>query len=203
MRGLADAAVEGLLVSKDQIIVTANRSFMALVGVPQSLIAGRHLLDFFDAAVMTELTTHLNTAIETDLIAGDGSKLPVEVILREVDFSGRPHQAVAVRDLSARRSADSRSACNSPTLSVTASCSASRTAAFACSGASSRFPGRRPTTTSPSTRPCRRETARDASTDSSRSSVCGSGASRDPHAINPWARSASRRASTSRPRTSR
>ena len=106
MRGLADAAVEGLLVSKDQIIVTANRSFMALVGVPQSLIAGRHLLDFFDAAVMTELTTHLNTAIETDLIAGDGSKLPVEVILREVDFSGRPHQAVAVRDLSARRSAE-------------------------------------------------------------------------------------------------
>jgi len=106
MRGLADAAVEGLLVCKDQIIVTANRSFMALVDVPQSFIAGRHLLDFFAPTMVTQLIENPNVAIETDLIAANGRKLPVEVILREVDFSEAPHQAIAVRDLSARRTAE-------------------------------------------------------------------------------------------------
>ena len=106
MRGLADAAVEGLLVCKDQIIVTANHSFMTLVDVPQSLIAGRHLLDFLAPAAVTQLTENANTAIEAELITASGRKLPVELILREVDFSGAPHQAIAVRDLSARRTAE-------------------------------------------------------------------------------------------------
>src|SRR3569623_818519 len=106
MRGLADAAVEGLLGCKDQIIVSANHSFMKLVDVPQSFIAGRHLLDFFVPTKVTQLIENPNTTIETDLIAADGRKLPVEVILREVDFSGAPHQAIAVRDLSARRPAE-------------------------------------------------------------------------------------------------
>jgi diguanylate cyclase (GGDEF)-like protein len=106
MRGLADAAVEGLLVCKDQVIVTANRSFMNLVDVPQSFIAGRHLLDFLPPTVVTRLIEAPNTAIETELAAADGRALPVEVILRTVDFSGTPHQAIAVRDLSARRTAE-------------------------------------------------------------------------------------------------
>ena len=106
MRGLADAAVEGLLVCKDQIIVTANRSFMTLVDVPQAVIAGRHLLDFLMPSAVTQLTNNPNAVIEAELITASGNKLPVELILREVDFSGAPHQAIAVRDLSARRTAE-------------------------------------------------------------------------------------------------
>jgi len=106
MRGLTDAAVEGLLVCKDQIIVTANRSFMTLVDVPQAVIAGRHLLDFLMPSAVTQLTNNPNAVIEAELITASGNKLPVELILREVDFSGAPHQAIAVRDLSARRTAE-------------------------------------------------------------------------------------------------
>jgi diguanylate cyclase (GGDEF)-like protein len=106
MRGLADAAVEGLIVSKDQIIVTANRSFMDLVDVPQNLLAGRHLFDFFSPVAVARLAEEPDATLETDLFTAAGAKLPVEVILRQVDFGGTPHQAIAVRDLSARRTAE-------------------------------------------------------------------------------------------------
>jgi diguanylate cyclase (GGDEF)-like protein len=106
MRGLADAAVEGLLVVKDGNIVTANSSFMKLVDVPQKLIAGRHLADFFAPAAVTSLTDNPNTPLETELTNAGGVKLPVEVIMREVDFGGKPHHAVAVRDLSTRKKAE-------------------------------------------------------------------------------------------------
>jgi diguanylate cyclase (GGDEF)-like protein len=106
MRGLADAAVEGLMVVKDGHIVTANASFMGLVEVPQAFIAGRHLADFFAPSVVTALSESLNTPIETEVSTASGNKLPVEVIMRQVDFGGTPHQAVAVRDLSGRRKAE-------------------------------------------------------------------------------------------------
>jgi diguanylate cyclase (GGDEF)-like protein/PAS domain S-box-containing protein len=106
MRGLADAAVEGLLVIKDGRIVTANASFLLMIGAPQAPLAGRQLAEFFPVAVVRDLSEAHSTAIETDLMGPDGRKLPVEAILREVDFGGEPHQAVAVRDLSGRKQAE-------------------------------------------------------------------------------------------------
>ena len=106
MRSLADAAVEGLLVCKDGNIVTANLSFARLVGLPETVVAGRHLADFLSPAVVTALLDHPNTSVDAELTTGAGATLPVEIILREVDFGGVPHQAVAIRDLSARKQAE-------------------------------------------------------------------------------------------------
>jgi diguanylate cyclase (GGDEF)-like protein len=106
MRGLADAAVEGLLVTSGEVIVTANESFTQLIGVPQTFIAGRHLRDFLSPAVVSALVERPNAAIETELTTGSGSTLTIEAILREVDFGGTPHQAIAIRDLSARKKAE-------------------------------------------------------------------------------------------------
>jgi len=106
MRGLADAAVEGLLVCREQIIVTANSSFMGLVALDAGVVAGRHLCDFLSPTVVSTLGDHPHTPIETELTTSRGDKLPVEVILRDVDFGGKPHQAVAIRDLTARKRAE-------------------------------------------------------------------------------------------------
>ena len=106
MRGLADAAVEGLLVCKGQTIVTANQSFTWLIGAAAEDIAGRQLGHFLNPTICTALTERPNTAIETELRTIDGSTLPVEAILREVDFGGSLHQAIAIRDLSARKQAE-------------------------------------------------------------------------------------------------
>ena len=42
------------------------------------------------------------------LHADDGTLVPVEVIMQPVEHAGRPHYAVAVRDLRARRQAESQ-----------------------------------------------------------------------------------------------
>ena len=47
-----------------------------------------------------------NVALERDLLKLDGSSDPVELIMRPVDYDGRPHRAVAVRDLQARKNAE-------------------------------------------------------------------------------------------------
>jgi diguanylate cyclase (GGDEF)-like protein len=103
MKGLADAAVEGLLVCRGELIVTANASFVALVGLTESTVAGRRLCDFLAPKAVTQLLESPNQQFETELTTSAGATLPVEVILRQVDFGGAPHQAVAVRDLSARK----------------------------------------------------------------------------------------------------
>ena len=105
MRGLADAAVEGLLVVRNGEIVTANQSFLSMVDLPQASVSGRQLAEFLGSPVCSMLIERPNVALETDLKTAFGV-VPAEVILRQVDFAGQPHQAVAIRDLSARKQAE-------------------------------------------------------------------------------------------------
>ncbi|MDB5529014.1 MAG: bifunctional diguanylate cyclase/phosphodiesterase [Devosia sp.] len=106
MRGLADAAVEGLMVCLDDTIVTVNASFRALVGQDDAEVTGQPLSAYFDSATCSALLARHNVAVEADLMGPNGVSVPVEVILREVDYGGKPHHVVAVRDLSARRQAE-------------------------------------------------------------------------------------------------
>ncbi|MFD1352924.1 putative bifunctional diguanylate cyclase/phosphodiesterase, partial [Methylorubrum suomiense] len=46
--------------------------------------------------------------VEAELRQADGTLVPVEVIMQPVEHAGRPHYAVAVRDLRARRQAESQ-----------------------------------------------------------------------------------------------
>ena len=47
-----------------------------------------------------------NTLVEGVLRHRDGAEVPVELIQRVVDVGGKPHRAVAVRDLRARKEAE-------------------------------------------------------------------------------------------------
>lgn len=104
MRGLADAAVEGLVVVREGRIVTANQSFMKLIEA-HGAITGIAMSDFVEATAVTRLSEQVNVPVETELRAASGM-VPVEVIAHEVEFAGAPHLAVAVRDLSARKQAE-------------------------------------------------------------------------------------------------
>lgn len=106
MRGLADAAVEGLVVCDDRTIVATNSSFKRLAGAGEAEFTGRQIADFLDPTGCISLFEKANTLVETELTAQDGTRIPVEVVLRQVDFGGRPHQAIAVRDLRARKKAE-------------------------------------------------------------------------------------------------
>jgi diguanylate cyclase len=107
MRGLANAAVEGLVVCDGPKIATVNDSFAALVGLPADEIVGRYLDEFFpDESTRLKLFERIDTPIEGELLKNGGARCPVELILRPVDFAGRPHRAIAVRDLEARKRAE-------------------------------------------------------------------------------------------------
>ena len=57
---------------------------------------------------MGQLIGQADQPIETELRHADGSAIPVEFIVRPVEFEGRPHHAIAVRDLRPHRRAESR-----------------------------------------------------------------------------------------------
>ena len=107
MRDLANASVEGLLVCDGEKIVSVNTSFAMLAGQSATSMVGACLEKCFpDRAARTRLLAGSNQPVETSLRHRDGSMTPVELLLRPIVFSGRPHHVVAVRDLQARKEAE-------------------------------------------------------------------------------------------------
>jgi diguanylate cyclase len=107
MRGLANAAVEGLLVCDGETIVTVNNSFAHLIGSSADSMVGEGLEKYFpEEAARLKLIQRPNQPIESELRRADGSTTPVELILRPLDYAGKPHRAIAVRDLLARKEAE-------------------------------------------------------------------------------------------------
>jgi diguanylate cyclase (GGDEF)-like protein len=109
MRGLANAAVEGLIVCDGEVVATVNDSFLALVGAERAQVVGSRLETYLaDHVVRRSVLECANQPIETELLHGGGSKIAIEVIQRPVDFAGKPHLAIAVRDLRGRKKAEQR-----------------------------------------------------------------------------------------------
>jgi len=108
MRGLANAAVEGLLICDGQMIVTVNDNFAALIGASSAdSVAGAKLEHYLpDADLRLKLFESENQLVETILFHSDGSEIAVEAIQRVVDLGGKPHRAIAIRDLRARKEAE-------------------------------------------------------------------------------------------------
>ena len=95
------------MVCRGDIIVSANESFAALVGVATAAIAGASLSRFLpEHAARIGLAGQPEQSIEVELRQLDGGIVPVELITRPVSYGAQPHYAVAVRDLRARRRAE-------------------------------------------------------------------------------------------------
>lgn len=107
MRGLANAAVEGLILCDGDTIATVNDSFARLIGRTAGELVGTRFEHCFpDEVTRLQLWEEPNKPIESSLCHTDGSVSPVELIQRPVEFAGKPHHAVAVRDLRARKKAE-------------------------------------------------------------------------------------------------
>lgn len=107
MRGLANGAVEGLIVCDGDVVVTVNDSFVLLAGFSSEYLVGATLETCFpDKAALARIVANQNQPVETNLRQADGSTFPVELILKSLDFVGRPHHIIAVRDLRARHEAE-------------------------------------------------------------------------------------------------
>src|SRR5580700_8812192 len=95
------------LVCEGATIVTVNDNFAALIGCSADSVVGAKLEQYFaNTDISRTFFDHPNQSIEGTLVHFDGSKIPVELIQRSIDFGGKPHRAVAVRDLRARKEAE-------------------------------------------------------------------------------------------------
>ncbi|EKF18005.1 bifunctional diguanylate cyclase/phosphodiesterase [Nitratireductor pacificus] len=107
MHGLANAAVEGLIVCDDTTIVTANRSLCTLSGRSLGELMGMDFTRLFGAITASDATTGGEEPIwEATLLHSDGGRHPVEIISRIIDYGGRPHTIIAVRDIRERKKAE-------------------------------------------------------------------------------------------------
>jgi diguanylate cyclase (GGDEF)-like protein len=107
MHKLVNAAVEGLVICDGETIVTANESFCALANVDDSELAGSSIAAFLpDARLRSKLLSDQNELVEADLAGENGVSIPVELIAHTIDFNGKWHRAVAVRDLRSRKEAE-------------------------------------------------------------------------------------------------
>lgn len=106
MRDLANAAVEGLVVCDDDTIVTVNDSFMRLLDLGGDSIVGEKLSSFVSLANIAQLKAGPNRTVEMEIGANSENGVPVEAILRNVEFAGHSQQAIAFRDLRDRRQAE-------------------------------------------------------------------------------------------------
>ncbi len=109
MRGLANAAVEGLLVWDGSRVVTVNESFTKLRGGSEDILGIENLGSLLpEVGVAIAEGRGPSEPIETVLRRADGTEIPVELIHRPIDYAGKVGIAVAVRDLRDRRRAERR-----------------------------------------------------------------------------------------------
>jgi len=107
MRGLADASAEGLLVCNGDKIVSINSNLTELTGYAAKDAIGASLaLCIPEESVRRKLIEKPRQRIEAELRSVNGELIPAEFILRSIDFAGRPHHAIAVRDLRDRKKAE-------------------------------------------------------------------------------------------------
>jgi len=108
MRGLANAAVESLLICDGETIVSANDNFAHLINhYSADSVVGMRLEQYLpDVDARSKLLERENELVETVLLDTDSLEIAVEAIQRVVDLGGKPHRAIAIRDLRARKEAE-------------------------------------------------------------------------------------------------
>ncbi len=107
MQSLADAAVEGLIMVKDGIILSVNNSLTTMTSFDRISLIGQPLsVCFPDTKLGSAWRAPVDEPVETRLHHREHASIPVEVILRPMEYRGQSCHIVAVRDLRARKEAE-------------------------------------------------------------------------------------------------
>jgi diguanylate cyclase len=111
-RQLAEATFEGIVIHVDGVIIDANEALCRLVGRPLEQLVGRSVLEFVyvscDASAVAQAMAEVDAATELELLHGDGSRIPVEILGQSIDHDGQQARVVAVRDIRERKKAEER-----------------------------------------------------------------------------------------------
>ncbi len=110
LRQLADSTLEGILVHRDGLIIDGNKSIALLLGLSVAELrvspVARFIVPEEDTALWQADRTDVPT--ETMIIAADGSRLPVEILSRSLNYGGSPALVTVLRDVRDRRASEER-----------------------------------------------------------------------------------------------
>lgn len=101
---IAEVSAEGILfVDLYNIITDANAAATRLLGYSNEDLHGRRLQDIFQIdGTLSDLATADLPPYETVATRQNGSKLPVEIQAKRVNYNGRLLQVISFRDIAAR-----------------------------------------------------------------------------------------------------
>jgi diguanylate cyclase (GGDEF)-like protein/PAS domain S-box-containing protein len=106
------ASVEGIVFHKDGVITDANPPILALLCYTLDEIIGRKTLEFIAPdhipKVLEVMAAGAETAYESALLHRDGTRIPVEFIVRTIERGGEKLRMTIVRDIRDREAARSR-----------------------------------------------------------------------------------------------
>jgi diguanylate cyclase (GGDEF)-like protein/PAS domain S-box-containing protein len=107
-----DATVEGIVFHVDGIITDVNPPLCALVGYAHDEVVGRPTLDFVPPderpKVADVIRSGAETRYESAILHRDGTRVPVEFIVRTLERDGERQRMSIVRDLRDRQAAQQR-----------------------------------------------------------------------------------------------
>lgn len=96
VEALAAVALEGLLISDGETVITANASLGRLHGTPPDALQGLALRTLLPDVDVAQLADHVEQ--DARLIAADGAAVPVRVVRSQVQLGSRMQMVLAVRD---------------------------------------------------------------------------------------------------------
>ena len=112
LTALANTAFEGIVIWRNDKIIQANASFCALLGKKPGALLGHSPREFipdrFHAQFDALVAAGDRTRLPVELMRDDGSRTPVEILVRIVKDEEGTNYILAVRDLSERLAAEER-----------------------------------------------------------------------------------------------
>lgn len=107
LRSLVDAAFEGIVIHQNGIIVDINEGLARLTGYHRhELIGGPVFAGLSGATATTGCGVPRpcrEVACEREIAHKDGRTIPVEILVRDIDYLGQRAHVAALRDISERR----------------------------------------------------------------------------------------------------
>jgi two-component system sporulation sensor kinase C len=106
-RLLSDASLEGLVIHDKGKIIDTNRTFAESLGYAQSEIIGQMVTRFaapeYRDIIMNHIFSDSEQPYDAELMRKDGTRFPVEIIGRTVDYQGKKLRVAAIRDITERK----------------------------------------------------------------------------------------------------
>ncbi len=109
-RQLADSTLEGILIHRNGEILDGNESLAALLGMQlvelRASTLDRFIVPGSDNSAWSP--DRGDAPAETEIVAANGARMPVEILSRAISYGGRPALVTALRDVRERRASEER-----------------------------------------------------------------------------------------------